>query len=179
MNKFSHPGSAEMTPIDINRAIENTITVCRNEWKYIAEMRTDFDESLPLLVCMAGEINQVILNIVVNAAHAVGDVIDPSSGQKGQITIRTRADGESVKISITDTGTGIAAKHRSRIFDPFFTTKEVGKGTGQGLTMEYNVIVNKHGGRLDFDTEEGNGTTFHIRLPLAGQALERESGSKE
>ena len=118
MREFSHPGPAEMIPTDINRALKNTITVCRNEWKYVADLQTDFDESMPLVTCIAGEINQVILNLLVNAAHAISDAIGPSSGELGQITIRTRVDKDVAIISITDTGIGITPENRSRIFDP-------------------------------------------------------------
>lgn len=167
MKDFSHPGPAEMTPTNLNRAIESTVTVCRNEWKYRADLEMDFDESIPTVTCVPGEINQVILNMVVNAAHAIGDEVGKESGNKGKITVATRAEGDRVKISIGDTGSGIREEHRSRIFDPFFTTKDVGKGTGQGLAIAYNVIVKKHGGKIDFETEVGKGTTFHIHLPVS------------
>ncbi len=165
MKEFSHPEIGEKTPIDINRAIESTITVARNEWKYVAEMITDFDAGLPLVPCLAGEFNQVILNIIVNAAHAIADVVRESQ-TKGAITITTRREGDWVEIRIRDTGTGIPEHVRNRVFDPFFTTKEVGKGTGQGLAIARNVIVEKHGGTLTFETEPGKGTTFVIRLPM-------------
>jgi len=152
--------------VDLNHAIENTITVAKNEWKYVAEMETDFDPALPPVPCLPGELNQVILNMIINAAHAIADVMGDGSKGKGTIRITTRRDGNWAEIRISDTGTGIPEAIRDRIFDPFFTTKEVGKGTGQGLAIARSMIVDKHGGTIDFETQEGKGTTFIIRLPL-------------
>ncbi len=165
MKEFSHPGSEEKTPIDLNHAIENTITVARNEWKYVADLETHFDSSLPPVPCLPGELNQVILNMIINAAHAISEVVEKKGG-KGKIIVSTKKDGQWVEIRISDTGTGIPESIRERIFDPFFTTKEVGKGTGQGLAISRSVIVDKHGGSIDLETEVGKGTTFIIRLPL-------------
>ena len=162
MKDFSHPGTEAKVPVDINRAIESTLTVCRNEWKYVALVQTDFDPSLPLVSCLPGEFNQVILNIVVNAAHAIADRVQGEG--LGAIGVSTRAYGDGVEIRISDTGTGIPEAARGRIFDPFFTTKEVGKGTGQGLAIARSVIVDKHQGEIFFETELGRGTTFVIRL---------------
>ena len=164
MKEFSHPDGAEKTAADLNRAIESTITVARNEWKYVADIITEFDGTLPPVMCHVGDINQVILNLLVNAAHAIKEKI--TEGELGRITVRTRKQGESTEISVTDDGAGIPLAIRSRIFDPFFTTKEVGKGTGQGLALAHNIIVKKHGGRIWFETEIGQGTTFYIDLPL-------------
>ena len=166
MREFSHPGVEEKTAVDINRAIQSTITVARNEWKYVAEVQTDLVPDLPLVPCLPGDFNQAFLNILINAAHAVGDVVAKDSGQKGTIAVSTCQDGDWVEIRVRDTGPGIPEAIRSRIFDPFFTTKEVGKGTGQGLTIARDVVVNKHGGTIHFETEVGVGTTFIIRLPL-------------
>ena len=165
MKEFSHPGVEEKSAIDINRAIESTITVARNEWKYVADVKTDFAPDLPPVPCFAGEFNQVILNIIVNAAHAIADAVNGNGG-KGLITVSTRRDGDWVEIRISDTGTGIPEAVRPRIFDPFFTTKEVGRGTGQGLAISHSVIVEKHKGSSSFETEMGKGTTFIIRMPL-------------
>ena len=165
MKEFSHPGTTEKKPVDLNQAIESTITVARNEWKYVAEVVTQLEPTLPLVPCLPGELNQVILNLLINAAHAIGDVVQQAEGQKGLITITTQRLAESVEIRIADTGAGIPEAARQKIFDPFFTTKEVGKGTGQGLAIAHDVIVNKHGGRLFFETEIGTGTTFVIQLP--------------
>ena len=169
MKEFSHPGSGEMKAIDLNHAIESTLTVSRNEWKYVADAVTEFDPHLPVVRCLPGEFNQVILNLVVNAAHAIADV-KMRGTTKGRITVSTHRDGDWAEIRVRDTGTGIPEAVRSRIFTPFFTTKEVGRGTGQGLAIAHAVIVKKHGGTLEFETEEGKGTAFIIRLPIAGAA---------
>ncbi|GIX49666.1 MAG: hypothetical protein KatS3mg131_3877 [Candidatus Tectimicrobiota bacterium] len=166
MKDFSHPGVEEKTPIDLNKALESTVTVARNEWKYVAELVLDLDPDLPLVPCLPGELNQVFLNIVVNAAHAIADVVGDGSQGKGTIRVSTHRDGDWVEVRISDTGTGIPEAIRERIFDPFFTTKEVGKGTGQGLAIAHDVVVKKHGGHLTFETEVGKGTTFIVRLPV-------------
>jgi signal transduction histidine kinase len=166
MKEFSHPGSEQKTDVDLNRAIESTITVARNEWKYVADLETDLDPELPSVPCLPGEFNQVLLNLIINAAHAIADVACESSVGKGRVTIRTRQAGEWAEIRVEDTGTGIPEAARGRIFDPFFTTKSVGEGSGQGLAIARSVVVDKHGGTLTFETEMGRGTTFIIRLPL-------------
>jgi len=163
---FAHPGGGSKSGVDLNAALENVITVSRNEWKYVAEIETDFDSTLPPVSCFAGEINQVFLNIIVNAAHAIGDVVRGESGARGRITVSTRLDGDWVEVRIADSGPGIPEHVQSRIFDPFFTTKPVGKGTGQGLTISHRVVVERHGGTLSFESALGKGTTFIVRLPL-------------
>ncbi len=178
MKEFAHPDSGEKVPVDINRSIESTVTVSRNEWKYVANMVTDFSPDLPLVPCLQSEFNQVILNMVVNAAHAIADIVGDGSGGKGTITVSTRRDGDWAEVRIGDTGTGISQEHRAKVFDPFFTTKEVGRGTGQGLAIAYDVIVEKHGGTIAFETEEGKGTTFIIRLPLGGNLTAEEVGQE-
>ncbi len=176
MKEFSHPGVSEKKLTDLHKAIENTVTVARNEWKYVAEVEFAFDPDLPLVSCLAGEMNQVILNMVVNAAHAIRDVLDATKEERGKVTIRTRKVGEWVEIDIVDTGSGMSKAIQEKIFDPFFTTKEVGKGTGQGLAMAYDVVVNKHGGTILVDSDVGQGTTFTIRLPVnASEAVLQES----
>lgn len=165
MKEFSHPGTKEMTAADINQNIRNTLTVTKNEWKYIADIETDFQPDLPSVMCFPGELNQVILNMIINAAHAIRDANKDRSGSKGVITIKTRLDNDQVLIEIADTGTGIPENIRSRIFDPFFTTKDVGTGTGQGLAISHSVIVKKHKGEIHFKTDVGKGTTFSIRFP--------------
>jgi PAS domain S-box-containing protein len=175
MKEFSHPGTKEKVLLDLNHAIESTITVSRNEWKYAAELETDFDTSLPPVRCYPGEFNQVILNLIVNAAHAISDANRALGREKGKITVRTKNQAEYVEIRIEDTGTGIPEKVRSRIFDPFFTTKEVGKGTGQGLAIARSVVVDKHGGTLDFETVEGAGTAFIVRLPHNDRSLKSKA----
>jgi two-component system, NtrC family, sensor kinase len=168
MKEFSHPGIKEKTLADLNRGIGNTITVARNEWKYVAEMETDYDPSLPLVPCLLGDFNQVILNLIVNAAHAISDVVQ--KGQLGKITVRTRKRENWVEVEVEDTGGGIPDHARDHIFEPFFTTKDVGRGTGQGLAIARSVVVDKHGGTIHFVSESGKGTTFTIRLPIEGAA---------
>jgi signal transduction histidine kinase len=172
MKEFSHPGSEEKSALDINRAIETTVTVARNEWKYVSEVETRLDPELPLVPCHAGEFNQVILNLLINAAHAIRQVVGDDSGGKGKIVITTRQDQNWVEIAIQDTGTGIPEEIQSRIFEPFFTTKPVGQGTGQGLALAHTVIVRKHGGRIWFETVLGKGTTFFIRIPMSPSGTE-------
>jgi len=164
MKEFAHPGSGEKAPVNLNHAIRNTLMVCRNEVKHSANVITDLEPGLPLVHCLLGEFNQVILNLVVNAAHAMQGA--RKDGSLGTIKVSTRADGEFVEIRVQDNGTGIPAGIRDKIFDPFFTTKEVGKGSGQGLAIARNAIVKKHGGTLTFETEEGVGTTFIVRMPI-------------
>jgi PAS domain S-box-containing protein len=171
MKEFSHPGTKEKIPLDINHSIESTITIARNEWKYVADLETDYDKTLPQISCLPAEFNQVILNLIVNAAHAIADVVGKSGTTKGKITVQTRNCGEWAEIRIQDTGTGIPQEIQARVFDPFFTTKEVGKGTGQGLSIAHSVIVDKHEGSIHFETEEGKGTTFVVRLPYQGKSL--------
>jgi signal transduction histidine kinase len=167
MKEFSHPGPAEKTAMDLRRAIETTLLVYRNEWKYVADVITEFDDTLPPVQCVAGELNQIVLNLITNAAQAIAPVVESSSGQKGKITVRTRRDGDWAVIQVADTGAGIPEEAKSRIFDPFFTTKPVGKGTGQGLAIVHNAVVTRHGGTIDFETERGKGTTFTVRLPIS------------
>lgn len=179
MKEFSHPGSEAMSAIDINKMLQSTLTVCRNEWKYCAEMQTDFDDHLPVVPCLASELSQVFLNLIVNAAHAIEDVGGGEEQGKGTIGIRTcRCEGH-VMITITDTGSGIPDDIRDRIFDPFFTTKDVGRGTGQGLAIARSIIVEKHSGVIDFTSTPGQGTTFTIKLPLCHADVEggRESAA--
>jgi len=167
MREFSHPGSEEKVLVDINHALDNTLTVSRNEWKYLAKAETDFAPDLPMLRCLPGEINQVFLNIIVNAAHAIADVTDGGRKGKGVIRLSTRIHNQWMVIRIGDTGGGIPAEVQHRIFEPFFTTKKIGKGTGQGLALARNVVVDKHQGKLHFETEPGVGATFVIQLPLS------------
>ena len=165
MKDFSHADLGEMSEVDLNRAISSTLVVARSEYRDVADMETDLGE-IPLVTCHGGQINQVVLNLVVNAAHAIGDA-NKTSDTRGRIVVRTRVEDGHVVISIEDTGGGIPEAIRARIFDPFFTTKEVGRGTGQGLSVSRNVVVKGHGGELDFTTVLGKGTTFFVRLPVA------------
>lgn len=167
MKEFSHPGTGHKQSVDVNRAIQSTLTVSRSEWKYVANLVTHFAPDMPLVPCLPGEFNQVILNLVINAAQAIGAVVNEGATGKGTITISTRRRDEWIEIEIADTGTGIPLGVREHIFDPFFTTKDVGKGTGQGLTIAHSIVVTKHGGRIWFESEVGHGTTFIVQLPLA------------
>jgi len=169
MKDFSHPGSDEKATIDINKIIENTITVSRNEWKYVAEMETELASDLPMVLGFADEMSQVFLNIIVNGAHAINDVIQSEKEGKGTISIRTGKLKDGVQIRISDTGGGIPDAIQDRVFDPFFTTKARGKGTGQGLAIAHRVVVDKHQGRLVFESEKGKGTTFVIEIPAGGE----------
>lgn len=166
MKEFSHPGVEEKTLLDINSAIQSTITVSRNEWKYHSEMKLELDPSLPMVPCLPGELNQAVLNIVVNAAQAIKDKKERDDQAKGVITVTTSKSGPWAKIVISDTGVGIPEDILPRIFDPFFTTKGVGKGTGQGLAISYSAIVDKHGGTIEVESRLGEGSVFTICLPL-------------
>ena len=168
MKQFGYNDTKEKTTADLEKAIETTLVVCRNEYKYVADITTEI-APMPLVPCHLGDINQVLLNLIVNAAHAIGDTLG-DSGQKGSIHIKTGQAGNHVWIQISDSGGGIDTSIQDRIFDPFFTTKEVGKGTGQGLTIARNIIVDKHGGNLRFDSQPGKGTTFTVELPLTDQS---------
>ena len=169
MKEFAHPGVSEKCAADINRAIESTLTVASNEWKYVADVITEYDENLPTVLCLVGEINQVILNLIVNSAHAIAASRNEKNTEKGTIRITTKKNGEWAEIRLSDNGSGIPQNIVERIFDPFFTTKAVGKGTGQGLAISHTVIVDKHGGTIDVDSEEGVGTTFTIRIPISDE----------
>jgi signal transduction histidine kinase len=166
LKEFSHPNKAEKSSADINKAIETTAAVSRHEWKYVAELVTELDPQMPGVPCVLDEFNQAMLNLVINAAHAVGDANTERGVSLGKITIRTRTEPGWAVIEVEDTGTGIPENIRSRIFEPFFTTKGIGKGTGQGLSVVHAVIVKGHGGRVDVTTEVGKGTTFRIFLPM-------------
>ncbi len=164
MKEFSHPSGGEKVEIDLRKAIESTVTIARNEWKYVAEVEIDIPDDVPPLCCLRDELNQVVLNLVVNAAHAIADVVGDASNGRGTIRISAIADDTWCEIRVSDTGTGIPEAARSKIFDPFFTTKAVGKGTGQGLAIAYNVVVEKHSGTIAFETG-ARGTTFIVRIP--------------
>ena len=173
MREFSHPGGAEKTPVNLNEAIEHTVTLSRNAWKYVADLETDLDPELPHVRCFPNEINQVFLNIIVNAAQAIEETTGKDPSEKARITVSTRADGTWVEVRIADTGPGIPEDIQEKIFNPFFTTKEVGKGTGQGLAISHAVVVEKHEGELRVESKPGEGALFIIRLP-AGDEEEYE-----
>ncbi len=168
MKEFAHTRGETKAAEDINRALSVALTISRAEYRNVADVRMAFGE-IPPVVCRLSDINQVFLNLLVNAAHAIADVVG-NGETRGLITIRTSREGQSVRIDIGDTGAGIPEGIRDRIFDPFFTTKEVGRGSGQGLALAHSIVVGKHGGSLTFETQEGAGTTFSIRLPIEGSA---------
>lgn len=174
MKDFSHPGSSQKELVDLNQAIDSTATVCSNRWKYAADLEFDFEDSMPHVPCFLGEFNQVILNLIVNAADAIAEQ-NAESGDKGKIIVKTSTDGDDAIITIQDNGPGMPEKVQAKIFDPFFTTKVVGKGTGQGLAISQDVIVQKHGGTIDVQSKEGEGTTFTVRLPLSNTVVQEEA----
>ncbi len=164
MKNFAHPSGKKKMPSNINKGIEVTATISKNEWKYVADLETEFDENMPAVYCSLDEINQVVLNMIINAVHAIEE--KNGKGEKGKISIRTSHVEKSAYIEISDSGNGIQPDKLYRIFDPFFTTKEVGKGTGQGLAIAHDIIVNKHSGKIRVDSEVGKGTKFIIELPV-------------
>jgi PAS domain S-box-containing protein len=166
MKEFSHPGVEEKTAININSALDSTINVSRNEWKYYADIVRNYQDQLPDLICYPAELNQAFLNIIVNAAHAIKDSLEFSNEEKGQITISTREGDGVIEVEISDSGSGIPEEIIPKIFDPFFTTKAVGKGTGQGLSITYSAVVQKHGGTIDIGNIPNGGASFLIRLPM-------------
>lgn len=165
MKQFAHPGSGQKQPVDLNQIVESTIVVSSNEWKYVAEVETSLDAHLPGVDGFAQELSQVVLNLIVNAAHAIEAVAGDTGKNRGTISVATNACESGIELRIADTGCGIPTEIAERVFDPFFTTKEVGKGTGQGLAIAYSIIKDKHGGDIAFESDD-SGTTFVIRLPL-------------
>jgi len=166
MKEFCHPSSEDMEPVDLNAAIETTMTVSRSEWKYIADIETDLDEGLPAVTCYVDAINQSVLNLIVNAAHAIKDSFAGTERRRGLITIKTTYCDSDIEIRIGDNGTGIDEETCARIFEPFFTTKAVGVGTGQGLAQVHSTITEKHSGSVKVESEVGRGTTFVLRFPV-------------
>jgi signal transduction histidine kinase len=170
MKEFAHPDQREMATADINQALQNALTIAKTEYKYVADVEVQLG-SLPPVLCHIGDLSQVFLNLIVNAAHTIADVVNKEGG-RGTIRISTQCDGNWVRVDISDSGTGIPPSIRQRVFDPFFTTKEVGKGTGQGLAISRSIVAVKHHGSLTFETIPGEGTTFTIRLPVDGRVGE-------
>ena len=171
MQQFAHPGIGEKIPFDMNKAVENALTISRNEWKYIAQIKMDLDDRLPEIPVFPSEVNQVILNMIVNASHAIAQRLETEPEHKGWITLTTQVVDDHVQIQIQDTGAGIPENVQPRIFDPFFTTKAVGKGTGQGLALAYSCVYEKHKGSIEVQSVVGEGTTFFINLPLVDPDL--------
>lgn len=166
LKDFAHPGGKAKTLSNINRGIEVTIAISKNEWKYVADLTTNLDPDLPFVYCSLDEINQVILNLIVNAAHAIQEKTGTNTVERGKIIISTKPKTDKIEITVEDTGCGIKPENLSRIFDPFFTTKPVGLGTGQGLSIAHNIIVNKHKGEIFAESVLGRGTKFTIRLKI-------------
>ncbi len=164
MKGFAHPGQEQKAAADLNKALADSVLVASNELKYVADVETHFGD-LPPIACHLAGLNQVFLNLLVNAADAIRDVVK-GTGTKGRIEVRTSRTEDQVVISISDTGSGIPASVQTRIFDPFFTTKEVGRGTGQGLSIARKIVVEKHGGRISFEPNGSQGTIFTIHLPI-------------
>jgi signal transduction histidine kinase len=160
MREFAHTPNADHAPVDLNAALRATLVVATNAYKYVADVETDL-AALPPVVGHGGDLNHVFLELIVNAAHSI-----KQSGARGVIRVRTRAQDDHALVSIADTGCGIPAEVAARVFDPFFTTKDVGESHGQGLALAH-AAVKRHGGALTFETTPGEGTTFHVRLPLA------------
>jgi signal transduction histidine kinase len=161
MKEFSHPDSNEKQTVDVNRVVTSAVNVCRHEWRQVAEVALDLDPALPGVPGFAGDLGQVVLNLVVNAAHAIGE-----RGELGHIEVKTRASEDGVVVTVMDDGPGIPDHVKPRIFEQFFTTKPVGKGTGQGLSLVHRIVVNRHGGKVWFESCVGKGTTFSLLLPL-------------
>jgi signal transduction histidine kinase len=172
MKVFSHPGTTIKTSTDMNEAIRSTVTISKNRWKESAEMVLELPDDLPRVQVFPAEINQVLLNLVMNAGDAIADKLVAGGGEKGQITVRTSATETHLVIEVSDNGCGIPKEIQQRIFDPFFTTKDVGKGTGQGLSISHEVVVGKHQGRIEIDSTLGVGSTFRIELPFDADASE-------
>ena len=171
MKEFTHPGGVERAMLDVNRLAGSAATITRNEWKYVADLQLVLGENVPPVAGFAAELNQVFMNLIVNAAHAIAQRKD---GGMGTITVVTERLGDEVEVRVEDTGMGIPPEHQSKIFEPFFTTKDVGQGTGQGLTICYQTVVHMHGGRIWFETRPGVGTTFRVRLPIGQEPPPRK-----
>ncbi len=165
LKELSHPGRGEAQATDLNRALDRALEVSASSYRFVADVEKDLGP-LPMVMCHPAELGQVFLNLIVNAAHAM----ERPDRRRGRLGIKTVVDGEDVVISISDTGCGIPDAIRERIFDPFFTTKDVGRGTGQGLAIARSIVVERHGGSLNVTSAPGQGTTFHIRIPIAGRS---------
>ena len=180
MREFSHPGAGEMSRVDVNHVLQSAATVCRNEWKYVAELEMLSDTNLPELKCDVGALNQALLNLIVNAAHSVREHLEQEElAGKGSIELRTRNHDGVIEISIKDTGIGIPKELHRKIFAPFFTTKPVGQGTGQGLAIAHSVIVERHRGAICIESEEGEGATFRVYLPADDTVEDLGGGERD
>jgi len=174
LKDFSHVDHGEWLWADLHKNLDSTLNIVNNEVKYIADVKRDLFAGLPPVYCNASQINQVFMNMLVNAAHAIRARVQLGDIARGLITVTTAVEGDDVRLTIADTGCGIAREHLARIFDPFFTTKPVGQGTGLGLSLSYS-IVRKHGGSITVDSEPGRGSAFHLRLPIKGGSAPRDA----
>ncbi|MGP8247167.1 MAG: ATP-binding protein [Bryobacteraceae bacterium] len=181
MKEYAHPDTAASSPTDLNHLLETTALLAKNKWKYVADLETRLDPTLPPVNCMASEVSQVFLNLIVNAADAIEDATRETPGMRGKIVLESALDDGFVEVRVKDTGMGIPPEIQSRIFDPFFTTKEVGRGTGQGLAIAYVIVTQKHGGTIRFETSKGVGTTFIVKLPIdrSANGPAHEAGTTE
>ncbi|WP_458775374.1 sensor histidine kinase [Desulforhopalus sp. 52FAK] len=168
MKNFSHPSGTNLENHDVNQAIETTVSVARNEWKYVAELNLNLDQSIPQIPCYLDELNQVFLIMIVNSAHAIADKYGEGGGIQGVIAIETAIRDNNLVVTFRDNGNGISPEDKGKIFDPFFTTKAVDKGTGQGLTIAHDIVVKKHKGEIKVDSEPGKGTVFEVIIPKNG-----------
>lgn len=176
MKEFSHPGTKTKVLVDVNHALESALTVGRSEWKYVAESACEFDPDLPQIEAYPADLNQVFLNMIVNAAHAIEERHGKDNGLQGRLVLRTRQAEGSVGIEFEDNGCGMTPEVQARVFEPFFTTKPVGKGTGQGLNLVHQVIVDRHRGRIECSSQPGVGTRFVLWLPIkANEAVDGEA----
>ncbi len=165
VKEFSHPGTADKSLIDLNKAIESASTVTTNNWKHLAEMTLELAPDIPRLKCFPSQISQVLVNLIVNAADAVQEQNKQAGRSRGTIRLSTGFDDDSIFFSVADSGIGIEKENLEKVFLPFFTTKPVGKGTGQGLSIAHSIVVENHGGRLEVDSRFGHGTVFTVRFP--------------
>ncbi len=166
MKTFSHTASGVMEPADLGEIVRSAVTVSRSEWKQVADLDLAIQEGLPAVVCLRDEIGQVVMNLVINAAHAIGDQIDRGRLARGRIELALRIDGDRVELRVADNGTGIPEAIRDRVFEPFFTTKAVGRGSGQGLALAYSTVVDRHKGQILLEPREGDGTCVVVRWPV-------------
>jgi signal transduction histidine kinase len=171
MQTFSAPGQEQMSQADLNQGIEATVAISHNEWSTNSKLVTTLDKNLPLVPCILGDMNQVILGMIDNSVDSIQEAIDSNRIKEGLIRITTARAGDQALIVIEDNGAGIPTTAISKVFDPFFTTKKIGKGTGQGLAIAHDIIVNKHQGTVQVASEPGEGSSFCITIPLGNGAL--------
>lgn len=169
MRDFSHIDERRFAPANLNKAVRTTIVILRNEIKYVADVEIELDENLPSIMCCIDDMQQVFLNLVINAAHSIEEKLE-EDGQRGLIKISSKQEDQYAVFTINDTGKGISPEIREKIFEPFFTTKARGKGTGQGLSIVHSALIEKHKGKLELESTEGVGTTFTIYIPIEGDS---------